>query len=61
MILVENWNTRKMREDKCESRDLQTFSFKGQLVNVVRFVSCTVFIASTQFSYCRAKTDTDNR
>lgn len=42
-----------------QSRDWQTFSTKGQLVNILGFVSCTVSVETTQLCHYRLQAATD--
>lgn len=56
------WKTGKLRkcEKISESSDQQTFSVKGQLVNILGFVGHTVSIATTQLSRYREETDIED-
>lgn len=43
-----------------KSKDQQTHSVKGQMINILGFIGHVFFVSTTKFCHCRTKPTLDN-
>lgn len=49
-------NAYLLKDEIIDTRGQQTFSAKGQIVNILGFTSCKISVATTEFCHYKTKT-----